>query len=104
MIIVHVHVLTHPEDADAFAQASAANSACSLQEPGVVRFDVIRQVDEPNRFILVEVYRDEAATAAHKETEHYKVWRDTVAKMMKEPRRAVRYEAVCPAEEGWVTP
>lgn len=104
MTIVHVHVLTYPDDADSFAEASAANASCSILEPGILRFDVIRQVGEPNRFILVEVYRDEAATMAHKETDHYKVWRDRVAKMMMEPRRAVRYEAVCPAEEGWVTP
>jgi quinol monooxygenase YgiN len=51
--------------------------------------------------VLVEVYRDENAAAAHKETQHYKEWRDTVADMMAEPRKGIRYANVFPDEEGW---
>jgi quinol monooxygenase YgiN len=75
-----------------------------VQEPGVVRFDVIQQEDDPTRFILVEIYRDDAAPAAHKATAHYAAWRDTVAEMMAEPRSSARYRAVFPEPAGWEMP
>jgi quinol monooxygenase YgiN len=45
--------------------------------------------------VLYEVYRDEEAAAAHKETEHYKKWRETVAPMMKTPRHSTPTEPLC---------
>lgn len=101
MYIVHVHVHVLPESVDAFAAASVANHRGSIEEPGVVRFDVLQQADDPTRFVLVEVYADGAAAAAHKQTAHYATWRDTVAPMMAEPRSAVRFAAVAPDAAGW---
>jgi autoinducer 2-degrading protein len=101
MLIVHVHVHVKPESIEPFKQATLANARSSLKEPGVVRFDVVQQQDEPARFVLVEVYRDAAAAAAHKETSHYPVWRDTVATMMAEPRRSVKFNNLFPEESGW---
>jgi quinol monooxygenase YgiN len=96
MLIVHVHVHVKPESVAAFCAATVANAQNSVQEPGVARFDVIQQADDPTRFILVEVYRSVEATAAHKETAHYKLWRDTVAEMMAEPRTSIKYALVFP--------
>lgn len=101
MYIVHVHVHVLPGTEDAFAAASAANHAGSIAEPGVARFDVLRSTDDPTRFVLVEVYRDADAAAAHKLTAHYAAWRDAVADLMAEPRTAVRYAAVAPDASGW---
>ncbi|MCS6953690.1 MAG: putative quinol monooxygenase [Bryobacterales bacterium] len=101
MIIVHVHARVKPEFIDAFKQATIENARQSVQEPGVARFDVIQQADDPARFVLVEVYRTPEAPAQHKETRHYQVWRDTVAEMMAEPRTSVRYANVFPPDEGW---
>jgi len=101
MFIVHVHVHVKDGMADAFAAASVANASNSVKEPGVARFDVIRQQDDPNRFVLVEVYRTPDDPAAHKQTAHYAAWRDTVAEMMAEPRRAVKFDNVFPDERGW---
>lgn len=101
MYIVHVHVHVLPGSEDAFAAASAANHAGSIAEPGVARFDVLQSVDDPTRFVLVEVYVDADAAAAHKQTAHYATWRDTVAEMMAEPRSAVRYGAIAPDASGW---
>ncbi len=84
MIVVLVFVQVKPEWVEAFKTASIENAQQSVQEPGIARFDVIQQKDDPNRFILVEVYRTEGAQAAHKETAHYAVWRDRVAEMMAE--------------------
>ena len=77
------------------------NAQNSLQEPGVARFDVIQQLDDPTRFVLVEVYRTEADAGKHKETAHYQKWRDTVADMMAEPRYSIKYRNVFPDEDGW---
>jgi quinol monooxygenase YgiN len=94
-------VRVKPECVEAFKAASAENAANSVREAGIARFDVIQQVDDPARFILVEVYRTPAAPAAHKETAHYAKWRDTVAEMMAEPRAAVKFGNVFPGDEGW---
>lgn len=104
MQIVHVHVHVKPEYVEAFRAATLENARNSVQEPGVVRFDVMQQEDDPTRFILVEIYRDDAAPAAHKATAHYALWRDTVAEMMAGPRSSVRYRAVFPEPTGWELP
>ena len=101
MLIVHVHVHVKPESIEAFREASVRNASQSVREPGVARFDVVQQADDPSRFVLVEVYRDAAGAAAHKETAHYQAWRDQVADMMAEPRGSVKYTNVFPGEEGW---
>ena len=101
MLIVHVHVHVKPEFVEAFKAASAENARNSVQEPGIARFDVVQQEDDPTRFILVEIYRSQEATVAHKETRHYAVWRDAVADMMAEPRKAVRLANVWPGDDGF---
>lgn len=101
MLIVHVHVQVKPESVADFIEATTENARNSLREPGIARFDVAQQSDDPTRFILVEVYRDEAATKAHKETSHYAKWRDTVAPMMSVPRSSVKFSNVFPADIGW---
>lgn len=101
MLIVHVHARVKPEFIDAFRQASAENARNSVREPGVAKFDVVQQADDPSRFVLVEAYRTPEAPAQHKETAHYQAWRDAVAPMMAEPRSAVKYSNVFPDDGGW---
>jgi quinol monooxygenase YgiN len=101
MFIVHVHVHVMAESIEDFREASLENARNSVREPGVARFDVIQQQGDPSRFVLVEVYRDTAAAAAHKETPHYAVWRDRVESMMAEPRSSVKYSNIFPPDEGW---
>ena len=101
MLIVHVHIRVKPEFIDAFKEASLENAHHSVQEPGIARFDVMQQADDPVRFLLGEVYRSHEATTRHKETAHYATWRDEVAPMMAEPRTSVKYSNIFPADEGW---
>lgn len=96
MIIVHVFVHVKPDSVNAFTAATLENARHSVAEPGVVRFDLIQQDDDPTRFLLIEIYRTPADPASHKETLHYATWRDTVAPMMAEPRRSVKYHALFP--------
>lgn len=101
MHIVHVFVHVKAGCENAFETATLANARASLAEPGVARFDVVRQQDDPSRFVLVEVYRSPEAALAHKETPHYATWRDTVADMMAEPRSSMKYVNVHPDDAGW---
>jgi autoinducer 2-degrading protein len=101
MLVVHVFVHVKPEAVEAFKQATVENASNSIQEPGIARFDVIQQTDDPTRFVLVEVYRTPEDPARHKETTHYNTWRETVAAMMAEPRSSIKYGNVFPDENGW---
>jgi autoinducer 2-degrading protein len=101
MLIVHVHVRVKEDAIEAFKAATLENARQSLQEPGVVRFDVVQQLDDPSRFVLVEVYRDESAPGAHKQTAHYQRWRDEVEPWMAEPRRSVKFSNVFPHDSEW---
>lgn len=101
MLIVHVHVRVQSDTVDAFRAATIENAQHSIEEPGIARFDVVQQRDDPTRFVLVEVYRDDAAALAHKETVHYQKWRDSVAPMMAEPRCSVKFTNVFPGSTGW---
>ena len=101
MIIVHVHIHVKPEYVEAFKEATIENASNSVKEPGVARFDFIQQEDDPTRFLLLEVYRDQEATVKHKETAHYNAWAAKVADMFAEPRTRFRYSNVFPGDQGW---
>ncbi|WP_169972937.1 putative quinol monooxygenase [Tautonia rosea] len=94
MLIVHVHIQVKPDQVEAFKAASVENARNSRREPGVARFDVLQQQDDPTRFVLVEIYRTAEAPAEHKQTAHYQTWAETVADMMAVPRFSVKFDAV----------
>jgi len=101
MIIMHVFVQVKPEYIEAFRAATMENAGNSVKEPGIARFDVIQQDDDPTRFVLVEVYRTAEAPAKHKETAHYHQWIEAVAEMMAVPRTRIFYTNVFPDDAGW---
>jgi quinol monooxygenase YgiN len=86
---------------ETFKEATLANARESIREHGIAAFDVMQQQDDPTRFVLVEAYRTPDAPAAHKETKHYAIWRDTVANMMAEPRSSVKYQNLFPEDSQW---
>ena len=101
MLIVHVQVHVKPEHIEAFKLATIENASHSVQEPGIARFDVVQQADDPTRFVLVEAYRDAEAPARHKATAHYQAWAEKVADMLAEPRSRVVYGNIYPADQDW---
>jgi autoinducer 2-degrading protein len=101
MYIVHVFAHIKSDRVDAFKAATIENASNSVQEPGIARFDVIQQHNDPTRFVLLEVYRTRDDPARHKETSHYQKWRDIVADMMAEPRTSIKYTNIFPDEGGW---
>ena len=103
-LVVHVYAQVKPESVEAFREATLENARHSLEEPGIARFDVVQELEDPTRFALLEVYRTEDDPARHKQTAHYERWRDAVEPMLAEPRRRVRYRNLAPDDPGWETP
>ena len=101
MLVIHIQVHVKPEFIEPFKQATLANARESMKEPGVARFDVVQNQEDPSHFVFVEVYRSLEANAAHKETKHYATWRDTVASMMAEPRTRAQFTNIFPDDQGW---
>jgi quinol monooxygenase YgiN len=101
MHIVQVYVHVKPEFIEAFRAASMENARNSVKEPGIARFDVLQQQDDPTRFILVEVYRTPDDPPRHRETRHYQVWKETAEPMMAEPRTRALFWNVYPDDPGW---
>jgi len=101
MYIMHVSIRVRPKCVDDFISATLANARASVREPGVARFDVIQELDDPTRFKLVEVYRSEADVAKHKETAHYAAWIKVAEGMMADSRTRVFYRNVFPDDSGW---
>jgi quinol monooxygenase YgiN len=96
-----VHVRAKAEDLEAFLAETRRNAAASLNEPGVRRFDVLQDDGDAAHVVLNEVYVDQSAADAHKQTAHYARWRDAVSVMMAEPRTSTRFASVFPDEDGW---
>jgi autoinducer 2-degrading protein len=92
--IVHIEVL--PKHIEEFIEASTENHMESVKEPGNIRFDLLRNEDNPNRFVFYEAYENQSAAAAHKDTAHYLKWRERVAPWMAKPREGIRYEGLQP--------
>ena len=101
LLIVHVDIAVVPDQLDEFLDETQSNATASRDEPGVVRFDVLSDRSDPAHVVLVEIYRDEEAAAAHKDTAHYQRWRDAVAPMMARPRQAIRYVNSSPDDSEW---
>ena len=96
MHVTLVHVQVKPEWLEAFVAATRRNHEGSVREPGNVRFDVLQSEDEPQCFVLVEIFRDAEAAAAHKTTPHYLAWREEVAAWMATPREGKHYRMLAP--------
>lgn len=101
MHIVHVQIRVKTEMLEEFRLATIENAKQSIHEPGIVQFDFIQNKDEPERFILVEVYRAPDDQLDHRETEHYKKWKSTVADMMAEPRAGIVFSNIYPEDSDW---
>ncbi|MET0966978.1 MAG: putative quinol monooxygenase [Nakamurella sp.] len=102
MLVIHVDIRVRAADLPDFLTATERNATSSLTEPGILRFDVVQDNADPTHIVLVEVYRDPDAHAAHRQTSHYAAWRDAVAGMMAEPRTSVQFSPLFrTADDEW---
>jgi len=98
MIVTLVHVWVKNSFTEDFVAATIDNHKQSVKEPGNLRFDILRDAENPAKFVLYEAYETEEAAAAHKNTVHYLKWRDTVIDWMAQPRQGVRHNIVYPVD------
>ena len=96
MVVTTVMVRVEADHIDDFIEETVRNHEASIQEPGNARFDVLQSEEDPARFLLYEAYESEQAAAAHKDTDHYKRWRERVADWMAEPRQGIKYKGIRP--------
>jgi autoinducer 2-degrading protein len=97
MYVTLVYVSVDPEKIDDFIEATRVNHEHSIKEPGNMRFDVLQSPDDPAKFVLYEAYQSRDDATAHKDTQHYLTWRETVADWMVEPRQGITYNGLYPA-------
>lgn len=91
MVVYCVNVFVVEGKEEEFINACIENRKGTRKEAGNIRFDVLQMEDAPSQFLLYEVYQSENSVKAHKETSHYRKWRQTVAPIMKKPREGVKY-------------
>ena len=101
MLIMMVYVHVKPEYVEAFKQASIQNATNSIREPGVIRFDVVQETGDATRFALIEIYKGPEDIASHRETAHYKAWKEVAEPMMAEARTRTEYVPVFPPADQW---
>ena len=100
MIVTFVHVWVKEGFREAFIEASSINHRTSVQEPGNLRFDLLQDARNPNKFVLYEAYESEELAVAHKSTRHYLTWKETVADMMAKPREGKKHIILAPLEKS----
>jgi (4S)-4-hydroxy-5-phosphonooxypentane-2,3-dione isomerase len=91
---VFVHVKT--ECIEEFKKVTKFNHENSRLEPGNLRFDILQQVEDTCKFTFYEAYINEDAVLAHKNTEHYLKWKETVEPFMAESRKSIKHTVVYP--------
>ena len=96
MIIVNIYVHVKPDKVEDFKNITLKNAQSSIQELGILRFDILQQEDDPTRFLLEEIYKNNDAIGKHKETAHYADWRDAVESLQLEPRNKITYVKISP--------
>lgn len=94
MKVVMIRIQVKPGAEAAFLEATLENAQVSNREPGIARFDVLRDAGAPSRFLLVEAYRDEEASARHKETAHYLRWKEIAEPLMAGERTREFFDGV----------
>lgn len=102
MIILHVTIQVKPEHVSEFLEIVRYDAEHSEKdEPGCLRFDVSRDRDDPNRFYLYEVYRDQAAFEAHRQTPHFKEYFEKSQPWLAAPAERRFGTNVVPTDFDW---
>ena len=95
MLVLLVTVRVKPEHVSAFLPAARHNAEHALaDEPGCLRFDIIQDRDDRHLFRFYEVYKDDAALAAHRLTPHFKKYIEASAAWMAVPAERVMSDTV----------
>jgi autoinducer 2-degrading protein len=102
MLVLHVTVQVKPEHVREYLQAVAHDAEHSERnEPGCLRFDVVQDREDANRFYYYEVYKDEAALEAHRQTPHFKLYVEKTHSWLAAPPERRFGRNVIPSDSAW---
>ncbi len=89
-----VPILVKPQCIEEFIDIVTQNARCSREESGVISFDVMQNKENVSEFLLVEVYRTPEDQLKHRETEHFKVFKEQVQDLIQEPYQATIFKTL----------
>jgi quinol monooxygenase YgiN len=89
MIFIAAKFLVLPEHADRWPEISAEFTQATRAEPGCLWFDWSRSVADPTEYVLIEAFRDDAAGAAHVQSEHFRSAQRTLPRHLAQTPRIV---------------
>ncbi|MFF4772476.1 putative quinol monooxygenase [Microtetraspora fusca] len=89
MIFITAKFRVLPEHADRWPEISGDFTRATREEPGCLWFDWSRSVEDPNEYVLVEAFRDDAAGGAHVQSEHFREAQRTLPSYLAETPRIV---------------
>ncbi len=89
MIFIAAKFQVLAEHADAWPEITREFTVATRNEPGCLWFDWSRSVEDPNEYVLVEAFRDDASGAAHVQSEHFKRAQQTLPRHLAETPRIV---------------
>jgi autoinducer 2-degrading protein len=86
-----------PECLHEFLACAEINARSSMEEPGVVAFDVYQQKENPNQITFYELYKSEHDNKLHWETPHFIDFRENTRDMIINRTRLV-YRNIYPPD------
>ena len=104
MLVLMVNVKVKPERRDEYIAAVREDGAgTTTNEEGNFQFSVVQDSEDPDRFFLFEVYRDEAALEAHRQMPHFLKYREATAGLYAEDTVRRTGTNVFPDDAGWTS-
>ena len=91
MIFITAKWRIKPEDADRWPEIAREFTEATRAEPGCLFFDWSRSLDDPNEYVLVEAFRDDAAGGEHVQSDHFAKARETLPPHLAETPRIVNF-------------
>ena len=104
MLVLMVNIKVKPgRRADFIAAVCEDGEGTTAKEEGNLQFSAVQESDDPDRFFLFEVYRDEAALAAHRQTAHFLKYREATADLLAEETVRRMGANVFPDDSAWAS-
>lgn len=97
MFIFQVHHFIKPEQVEAYKAATLENVRQTILEPGILRFELFQDNEDPTHFTLFEIYKDLEARQSHLETAHFKAWREIALQAFARKGYAHEFSLLAPA-------
>ncbi|WP_427814871.1 putative quinol monooxygenase (plasmid) [Enterococcus sp. 22-H-5-01] len=93
MKTINATVYVQPGKENTFLELAADLTANTLQEAGNLRFDLYKGTTL-NTFVFIEVYQDQEAIIAHRDSEHFQKFLTKYKKIQNGPMDVMIFESL----------